>query len=79
MNNARNDLIAYYKVIGLSCDECAEVMGITLERVWIYWRLISINIIGGVVDGRTMRIDRDKYLIKLKYEKIDNTWLRCPG
>ena len=62
-NNARNDLIAYHKVLGYTCNECADILGITIGRVWLYWRLISINIIYGdydpAYDARNLKLNRE--------------------
>lgn len=60
-NNARNDLISYYKVIGCSSEDCSILMNISEDRVWLYWKLISIHVYQGCSDASKLKLDRDKY------------------
>lgn len=64
-NNARNDLIAYCKVIGMSCTDCAEYLSVSVERVWVYWKLINIHVYQGINHSNDLKVDRNKYLTKV--------------
>lgn len=60
-NNARNDLIAYCKVMGMACDDCATLLNLSLERVWMYWKLIDIHIYQGINYSEDLKLDWNKY------------------
>ena len=57
-NNGRNDLIAYCKVIGMACDDCASYLNISLDRVWLYWKLIDVHIYQGINYSEDLKLNR---------------------
>lgn len=40
-----NDKIAYYKSIGLSAEDMSVILNISIENVWLYYRLINVRLL----------------------------------